>query len=293
MRVLVTGATGYIGGRLVPRLLEAGHSVRCFAREPGRLSGRFAGVEVVGGDVFDRESVVRALSGIEVAFYLVHSMSSSRRDFAQNDREAAAVFGEAARAAGAARIVYLGGLGDAHKSLSHHLRSRQEVGDVLRASGVPVTEFRAAMIVGSGSASFEMMRYLTDRLPVMVAPKWVRTRCQPIAVNDVLSYLTAELGARRSGNAVFEIGGADVLTYEETMLRYARIRGLRRAILVVPFFTPRLSSAWVHLVTPIPSSLARPLIEACATRSSCTTQRPSPPFHKSTRSTTIAPCVAR
>ena len=159
------------------------------------------------------------------------------------------------------RIVYLGGLGDAGNALSAHLRSRQEVGDVLRAGGVAVTEFRAAMIVGSGSASFEMMRYLTDRLPLMIAPRWVRTRCQPIAVSDVLSYLTEELAARRTGNAVFEIGGADVLTYEETMLRYAQIRGLRRAIVVVPFFTPRLSSAWVHLVTPIPSSLARPLID--------------------------------
>jgi uncharacterized protein YbjT (DUF2867 family) len=261
MRVLVTGATGYIGGRLVPRLLEAGHTVRCFARDPGRLAGRFAGVELAGGDIFDRASVLRALAGVDVAFYLVHSMSNSRRDFARNDREAAALFGEAARAAGVARIVYLGGLGDAAASLSHHLSSRQEVGDVLRSSGVAVTEFRAAMIVGSGSASFEMMRYLTDRLPLMIAPKWVRTRCQPIAVSDVLAYLVAELAASRGGNVVFEIGGADVLTYEATMLGYARVRGLRRAILVVPFFTPRLSSAWVHLVTPIPSSLARPLID--------------------------------
>lgn len=261
MHILVTGATGYIGGRLVPRLLEAGHTVRCFARDPGRLSGRFQGVEVIGGDLFEPSSVLRALEGVDAAFYLVHSMSGSRRDFARNDREAAALFGDVAREAGVARIVYLGGLGDARKSLSPHLSSRQEVGDVLRASGVPVTEFRAAMIVGSGSASFEMMRYLTDRLPLMIAPKWVRTRCQPIAVSDVLAYLTQEVAAPRTGDALFEIGGADVLTYEETMLHYARIRGLRRAIVVVPFFTPRLSSAWVHLVTPIPSSIARPLID--------------------------------
>ncbi|MFY9780878.1 MAG: SDR family oxidoreductase [Candidatus Baltobacteraceae bacterium] len=261
MRVLVTGATGYIGGRLVTRLLEAGYAVRCFAREPARLSGRFKGVEITEGDVFDRVSVRRALEGIDVAFYLVHSMNRSDRDFAQSDRVAAALFREAAGEAGVKRIVYLGGLGDGAKSLSAHLRSRQEVGDVLRAGGVAVTEFRAAMIVGSGSASFEMMRYLTDRLPVMIAPKWVRTRCQPIDVGDVLSYLSGELAAQRSGDAIFEIGGADVLTYAETMLRYARIRGLRRAIVVVPFFTPRLSSAWVHLVTPIPASLARPLID--------------------------------
>jgi uncharacterized protein YbjT (DUF2867 family) len=215
----------------------------------------------VGGDLFEATSVRHALEGVDVAFYLVHSMSGSRRDFAKNDREAAAVFGEAALAAGVTRIIYLGGLGDAQKSLSRHLRSRQEVGDVLRSSGVPVTEFRAAMIVGSGSASFEMMRYLTDRLPLMIAPKWVRTRCQPIAVSDVLSYLMQEVEVKRSGNAVFEIGGSDVLSYKETMLRYASVRGLRRAIVVVPLFTPRLSSAWVHLVTPIPSSIARPLID--------------------------------
>lgn len=261
MKILVTGATGYIGGRLVPRLIAEGADVRCLAREPARLAGRFAGAEIVQGDVFKHEDLMRALDGVGIAYYLVHSMSDNKRDFAESDRIAARTFGNAARKAGVARIIYLGGLGDDGERLSHHLRSRHEVGEILRGSGVPVTEFRAAVIVGSGSASFEMLRYLTERLPVMIAPKWVNTRCQPIAIRDVLSYLVAELGVQRDGNVVREIGGSDVLTYREMMLRYATIRGLARHLVVVPFFTPRLSSAWVHLVTPIPARIARPLID--------------------------------
>jgi uncharacterized protein YbjT (DUF2867 family) len=260
-RILVTGATGYIGGRLVPKLAAAGHRVRALARDCVRLRDRFPGVEVVEGDVFDRESIERALAGVRVAYYLVHSMAEGGGDFAARDREAAAIFATAARRAGVARIVYLGGLGEEGKDLSHHLASRHEVGAVLRAGGVPVTEFRAAMIVGAGSASFEMLRYLTERLPVMIAPKWVSTPCQPIAVRDVLAYLIAEATRESASDAVFEIGGADVLTYQQMMLRYAAIRGLARRLIVVPFFTPRLSSAWVHLVTPIPASIARPLID--------------------------------
>jgi uncharacterized protein YbjT (DUF2867 family) len=261
VKILVTGATGYIGGRLVPRLLAQDADVRCLAREPARLAGRFAGAEIVQGDVFKRDDLLRAFEGVSVAYYLVHSMSDNKRDFAASDRIAAKTFGDTAREAGVARIIYLGGLGDDGEALSHHLRSRHEVGEILRASGVPVTEFRAAVIVGSGSASFEMMRYLTERLPVMIAPKWVDTRCQPIAVRDVLAYLVAELDIERHGNVVREIGGADVLAYRAMMMQYAQIRGLARKMLVVPFFTPRLSSAWVHLVTPIPARIARPLID--------------------------------
>jgi uncharacterized protein YbjT (DUF2867 family) len=261
VNVLVTGATGYIGGRLVPRLLERGVAVTCLARDPVRLAGRFPGATLAPGDVFDRESLLRALKGVDVAYYLIHSMSGNRRDFAASDRVAAQAFASAARDSGVSRIVYLGGLGDDGENLSHHLRSRHEVGEILRSGSVPVTEFRAAVIVGSGSASFEMMRYLTERLPIMIGPKWVSTRCQPIAIRDVLAYLVAELDQSRSGSVIREIGGADVLTYSDMMMRYARIRGLPRRIVIVPFFTPRLSSAWVHLVTPIPSAIARPLID--------------------------------
>jgi uncharacterized protein YbjT (DUF2867 family) len=242
-------------------LLAHGVEVTCFARDAGRLSGRFEGATIVSGDVFEREDLVRAMQGVDVAYYLIHSMSDSRSDFAASDRIAATTFGDAAREAGVRRIIYLGGLGEDSAALSHHLKSRHEVGDILRASGVGVTEFRAAVIVGSGSASFEMMRYLTERLPVMIAPKWVDTRCQPIAIRDVLSYLVAELDQTRTGNVIREIGGADALAYKDMMMRYAKIRGLTRRIIVVPYFSPRLSSAWIHLVTPIPSSIARPLVD--------------------------------
>ena len=263
MRVLVTGATGYIGGRLVPRLVEAGHTVRAFARDSTRLHGRFEGAEIFEGDVSDRDSIRRAMRDVDAVYYLIHSMDRGRADFAAADREVAASFADAARASHVGRIVYLGGLGVEGTTLSTHLRSRQEVGEVLRRSGIPVTEFRAAMIVGSGSVSFEMMRYLTERLPVMVAPKWVSTPCQPIAVRDVLAYLVAAIGRPEvaSGDAIYEIGGADVLSYKAMMMQYAAIRSLRRKLVVIPLFTPRLSSGWVHLVTPIPSSIGRPLID--------------------------------
>ncbi|MDP9106555.1 MAG: SDR family oxidoreductase [Candidatus Eremiobacteraeota bacterium] len=264
MRVLVTGATGYIGGRLVPALTQAGYAVRCFARDAARLTDRFPGVEVAAGDVFDRESLIAAMQGCDVAYYLIHSMSDARRDFTRRDREAATIFGEAARTAGIERIVYLGGLGEDGTRLSQHLRSRHEVGALLGAAGVPVTEFRAAIIVGSGSVSFEMVRYLTERLPVMIAPKWVTTRIQPIHVRDVIAYLVAALAAPESTGRIVEIGGSDVLTYGDMMRRYARIRGLARKLLIVPVFTPRLSSYWVHIVTPIPASIARPLIDGLA-----------------------------
>ncbi|MFN8473223.1 MAG: SDR family oxidoreductase [Anaerolineae bacterium] len=261
-RVLVTGATGYIGGRLVPRLLEAGYAVRCMVRDPARLEGRdwLKRVEVARGDVLAPETLSAALDGVDVAYYLIHSMGGGH-DFHERDLAAARAFGAAARASGVGRIIYLGGLGDPAASLSPHLRSRQETGDALRESGVPVTEFQAAVIVGSGSLSFEMVRYLTERVPVMICPRWVYTRIQPIAVRNVLDYLVAALETPASVGQVIEIGGADVLTYGEMMTGYARVRGLKRWLIAVPVLTPRLSSFWVHLVTPIPAAIAAPLIE--------------------------------
>ncbi|HET7252042.1 MAG TPA: SDR family oxidoreductase [Gemmatimonadales bacterium] len=262
MRVLVTGATGYVGGRLVPRLLAAGHQVVCLARVPDKLAGRrWEGVEVRQGDVLDPATLERALRGVAVAYYLIHSMAGGTGGFEQRDRRAAKNFGAAARAAGVQRIIYLGALGAGGRPLSPHLASRQEVGDVLRASGVPVTEFRAAVVVGAGSISFEMIRYLTERLPIMITPRWVTTRCQPIAIENVLDYLVLGLTERRAAGRTFEIGGPDVLTYGDMMRGYAAVRGLKRRLIRVPVLTPRLSSYWVDLVTPIPAAYSRPLIE--------------------------------
>jgi uncharacterized protein YbjT (DUF2867 family) len=262
MNVLVTGATGYIGGRLVPRLLAGGHRVRCMARDPSRLAGRpWPGVETVAGDALDPASLDRALAGMEAAYYLIHSLAAGERGFEERDREAARCFGDAAVRAGVKQVLYLGGLGESRTELSRHLRSRQETGEALRATGAAVTEFRAAVIVGSGSLSFEMIRYLTERVPVMITPRWVRTRCQPIAVRDVLAYLVAALGRPEAVGRLFEIGGPEVLTYGDMMLGYARTRGLRRWLVPVPVLTPRLSSYWVDLVTPIPKAYARTLVE--------------------------------
>lgn len=261
-KILVTGATGYVGGRLAPRLLELGYPVRLLVRDPQRLQGRaWAGqAEIVQGDVLQPASLPAALEGCRAAYYMIHSMGGSEQ-FHARDLEAARNFGKAAKAAGVAQIIYLGGLGDADAELSTHLRSRQQTGAALREAGVPVTEFRAAVIVGSGSLSFEMVRYLTERIPVMITPRWVQTRIQPIAIRDVISYLTAALEQPASLGEIIEIGGADVLTYGEMMLGYARARGLKRWLLRVPVLSPRLSSYWVHWMTPIPAGIARPLIE--------------------------------
>ena len=262
---LVTGATGYVGGRLVPRLLGAGYRVRCMARQAGRLSGFgwIGQVEVAEADALDAGSLRRALAGVDVAYYLIHSLSSGPA-FEATDRAAAEVFATCAREAGVSRIIYLGGLRPAGSpQLSPHLRSRTEVGDILMNSGVPTAVLRAGVIIGSGSASFEMLRYLTERLPVMVTPKWVRSRTQPIAIRDVLTTLAGCARLPPQVNRAFDIGGPDVLTYADMMERYAAVAGLRpRLLLPVGLLTPSLSSHWVGLVTPVPAALARPLVES-------------------------------
>ncbi|NEY36354.1 DUF2867 domain-containing protein [Streptomyces sp. PRKS01-65] len=267
LRCLVTGATGYIGGRLVPELLAEGHRVRCLARSPGRLRDQpWAGdVEAVRGDVTDSASVAAAMRGVDVAYYLVHALGTGR-GFEETDRRAARIFGERAREAGVRRVVYLGGLtpaGVPQAALSPHLRSRAEVGRILLDCGVPATVLRAAVVIGSGSASFEMLRYLTERLPVMVTPSWVRTRIQPVAVRDVLRALVGSARMPDHVSRAFDIGGPDVLTYRDMMARYAKVAGLpRRLIVPVPVLTPGLSSHWVGLVTPVPAAIARPLTES-------------------------------
>ncbi len=258
--VLITGATGYIGGRLLPRLEEAGHAIRCLSRNPEYLQPRLGPLTVARrGDVLDAESLRPALEGVQVAYYLVHSMAAGDR-FSDLDAEAAHTFGNVAKEQGVGRIIYLGALG-AGKSLSPHLESRQEVGRILRASGVPTLEFRASIILGSASASFEIVRTLVERLPVMVTPRWTRTLAQPIAVEDVISYLVAGLDRHRMESQVIEIGGADRVSYLGLLREYARIRGARRIILPVPCLTPRLSSLWLGLVTPIYARVGRSLIE--------------------------------
>lgn len=260
--VLLTGVTGYIGGRLVPLLLEAGHRVRVLARDLIRLQGRswLAEVDVVEGDVLKPDTLDAALKSIDVAYYLIHSMREGD-NFQERDIQAARNFGAAAQRQGVKRIVYLGGLGDTTTALSHHLRSRQQTGDALREFNVPVTEFRAGVIVGSGSLSFEMIRYLTERVPVMICPRWVYTRIQPIAIRDTLNYLVSALTTPESVGEIIEIGGSEAMTYRDMMFGYAKARGLRRYMIPVPILTPHLSSYWVHWVTPIPSDIARPLIE--------------------------------
>jgi uncharacterized protein YbjT (DUF2867 family) len=262
---LVTGATGYVGGRLVPELLAAGYRVRCMARRAERLSGFgwIGQVEVAEADALDAGCLRHALAGVDVAYYLIHSLSSGSA-FEAADRAAAQTFAVCARDAGVSRIIYLGGLRPpSSPQLSPHLRSRTEVGDILLNSGVPTAVLRAGMIIGSGSASFEMLRYLTERLPVMVTPKWVRSRTQPIAIRDVLTVLAGCARLPAQVNRAFDIGGPDVLTYADMMERYAAVAGLRpRLLLPVGVLTPSLSSLWVGLVTPVPSALARPLVES-------------------------------
>ncbi|WP_038512904.1 SDR family oxidoreductase [Amycolatopsis japonica] len=263
MRCVVLGATGYVGGRLVPQLLEAGHEVRVVARSPEKVAEEpwRDRVDVERGDVTDPASIETALTGCEVVYYLVHSLA--RKDFVDVDREGAKTVAEAAKAAGARRLVYLGGIVPDDEELSPHLASRAEVGRVLLDSGVPAIVLQAAVIIGSGSASFEMLRYLTERLPAMVTPRWVRNRIQPIAIRDVLHYLVHAAELPSEVNGAFDIGGPDVLTYLDMMRRYAVVAGLpRRAVVPVPVLTPWLSAQWVNLVTPVPKAIAVPLIES-------------------------------
>ena len=265
MEILVAGATGYIGGRLVPQLVEAGHDVRCLTRRPEKLAGvAWAdAVEVVQGDALDADSLPGAMDGIEAVYYLVHSIGTGH-DFEDTDRRAATNMAEAAKAAGVGRIVYLGGLIPAEdEEASPHLASRAEVGQIFLDSGVPAVVLQAGVVIGSGSASFEMLRYLTERLPVMITPTWVESRVQPIAVRDVLTYLAGSLDLPEGTNRRFDVGGPDVLTYREMMQRYAAAAGLkRRVIFPVRVLSPWLSSQWVNLVTPVPKAIAQPLIES-------------------------------
>jgi uncharacterized protein YbjT (DUF2867 family) len=261
-RLLVTGATGYIGGRLLKALESAGYPVRCLARHPDFLRPKLAPrTEMVAGDVLDPDTLPPAMQGIDTAYYLVHSMGSAG-DFEEEDRRAARNFGGAARQAGVRRIIYLGGLGVHSATLSQHLRSRQEVGQVLRESGVSVIEFRASIVIGSGSLSFEMIRALTERLPVMIAPRWVATLAQPIAIEDLVAYLMAAAELPVDGSQEYEIGGVDQVSYGDIMREYARQRGLRRVFIPVPVLTPRLSSLWLGLVTPLYARVGRKLIDS-------------------------------
>jgi len=265
-RIAIAGATGYIGGRLVPRLLDAGYAVRCLVRSPEKLLGRewakHPNVEVVRVDLADVDSFCRHLEGCQAAFYLVHSMTSAGADYAVQDSLLASTFAQASRRAALPRIIYLGGLGEIGKDLSEHLSSRRQVETALASTGIPVTVLRAAMIIGSGSASFEILRYLVERLPIMITPKWVSTPCQPIGVQNVLEYLVGTLAVPEMAAGIFDIGGPDVLCYSDIMRVMAEELGLRRRwIIPVPVLTPRLSSYWIHLITPLSHDIAKPLAE--------------------------------
>jgi uncharacterized protein YbjT (DUF2867 family) len=261
-RILLTGATGYVGGRLLKAFETGGHRTRCLVRRPEFLRARVADTtEVVQGDVLDPASLTSALHGIHTAYYLVHSMGSTGV-FEDEDRQAARNFATAARVAGVQRLIYLGGLGDREEDLSPHLRSRHEVGDILRESGGQVIEFRASIVIGSGSLSFEMIRALVERLPVMITPRWVATLAQPIGIEDLVNYLMEARTLSFSGNLIFEIGGADCVSYGGVMREYARQRGLKRLMIRVPVLTPRLSSLWLGLVTPLYARVGRKIVDS-------------------------------
>lgn len=261
-KILVTGATGYVGGRLVSRLSASGHRVRCMARRPSYLTGRVADdIEVVHGDVTEPITLDAALRGVDVAYYLVHALAASG-DFESTELQGAENFAAAAKKAGVKRIVYLGGLGSGGGDSSAHMRSRQAVGEILRESGVPTIEFRASIIIGAGSLSFELIRSLVRRLPVMVVPRWVRVKAQPIAISDVLDYLVEAVEIPLPESRVYEIGGAEQLSYLDVMKRYGELNGLNRIYFNVPFLSPWLSSLWLNLVTPLFAKVGRKLIDS-------------------------------
>lgn len=271
--ILVTGASGFIGSRLVKRLLSicgtTNWNIRCMTRDPNSISRYFNQedhVEFVRADVQNYPELVKALNGIDVAFYLIHSMEGSSKQwkkFAERDRVAAQNFARAVNEAGVSRVIYLGGLTNApEQELSEHMRSRGEVGEILKKSNAEVTIFRAAVILGQGGGSFQMLQYLVERLPLMVCPKWVLTRCQPIAVDDVVEYLVRSIEANETKSKTFDIGGPEILTYLDMMRRYSNILKKSIKIVIIPFLTPRLSSYWVDLITPVKASLARPLIDS-------------------------------
>ena len=272
MKILVTGASGYIGRLLTQRLLVDGHEVSCMVRNAARANlGDAERCRIVEADVLHPETLTAALAGIEIAYYLIHSMSGQERGFHERDRRAAYNFAVAAKHAGVRKVIYLGGLAAPGAPVSEHLKSRRETGAVLRTFGPPVIEFRAGIIVGNGSTSFEIIRCLTERLPIMVCPRWVTSRTQPIAVDDVLAYLLAAVQLDSCVTQPIEIGGATVETFRSMMLGYARSRGLKRWLVRVPVLTPRLSSYWLDLVTPFSSAVSRPLIEGMKSESVCTT----------------------
>jgi len=269
-KILVTGASGFIGRRLVKALCAEGLSPSCLVRRPTALPD---GAETVIGDLLMPDTLAAALKGVDTAYYLVHSMAEGRAGFENRDRTAAVNFIDAATAAGVRRVIYLGGLGEASSTLSDHLRSRQEIGELLRSATFKTTFLRAGIIIGKDGASFEMIHSLVKRLPVMITPRWVNTRCQPIAVDDVIRYLTGCLNDERTAGETFDIGGPDILTYRQMMERFAAIEKKTLYILPVPVLTPRLSSYWVGLFSPVKPSISMPLIEGLANEVICQDQR--------------------
>jgi uncharacterized protein YbjT (DUF2867 family) len=279
-RALLTGATGFVGGRLLHALTSSGIPVRCLVRSPARYTNlRFPEekVEITRGDLLEPGSLPESLDGVEVAFYLVHSMGGrtigENRVFAERDRRAAENFIRAADRAGIGRIIYLGGLGELGDNLSKHLASRQEVAEILQSGRAKTTVLRAPNIMGAGGAPFEMLRHLVERLPVMVCPRWIETRCQPIDIQDLIGYLISCLRDPRTTGLSFDVGGPDIVTYREMMKIYARVRGLKRLIITVPVLTPRLSTYWINLVTPVPSGIVNPLVEGLKNEVICRDDR--------------------